>query len=395
MSFDSVLFDAAPDFSTAKFSAIANFRQSIFKKRAYFSDARFGGLTVFGGADFRGGADFIYTQFADATLFGSTNTGPLLFGDKVDFRGAVFEGQVTFQNITLSNDTSFVGAVFNSEFKSTNVKFSRAVDFSRAQFRGAAYFGLQNSTRNDLNRQDVSFGNANFDYSRSEKDMHFEWASFGGNLSLVGAQFRALFFSLSGQISGTPQFAGAVDLRGCVYDQFQGNWRVLLQFPDGRPRQDPFDRQPYLQLEQVLRSGGMPDDADTIYLERKNREIGTLRWSSRWYHLIFFKYLLNFGIGPQPWAIAVLVILIGAIFFSRPNSLSRIKATESAPSRPNFWQALRLSLQFFLPLDLPVKSLWEPESRTAVWVGNLLRACGWILVPILILIVAGVIHRSP
>ena len=43
----------------------------------------------------------------------------------------------------------------------------------------------------DLNRRMCRLETPIFDYSRSEKDMHFEWASFGGNLSLVGAHFRA------------------------------------------------------------------------------------------------------------------------------------------------------------------------------------------------------------
>jgi hypothetical protein len=394
VSFDSVSFDATPDFSTAKFSAIANFRQSTFKKQAYFSDAKFGGLTAFGGADFRGGADFIYTQFSDAALFGSTNTGPLQFGDKADFHGAVFERQATFQNVIFSKEANFAGAVFNSEFKSTNARFSQSADFSRAQFRGPVYFGVPNPAQKDITKADVSFTNAIFDYSKSEKDTHFELATFSGRLSLVGAQFQTLFFAPDGQIAGTEQLSRSIDFRGCAYERIQGNWKSLLMFADGRARQDPYDRQPYVQMEQTLRASGSQEEADAVYVERMNREMKTMRWSTLWYYALF-KYILNFGVGFRPWVIAFVVIIIGAVFFNFPNSLSQTEARLSVYPKPGFGQAIRHSLQYFLPLDLPIKSLWRPESRTAIWVGNLLRTLGWILVPILILIVTGLIHRNP
>ena len=396
VSFDSVSFNATTDFSMAQFVGIANFRQAQFEKRAYFTDSRFMGFSAFGGANFHGGADFIYTQFADAALFGSANTGPLQFGDKADFHGAVFQRQVALQNVVFLKDASFVGSVFNSEFKSTNATFSQAADFSRAQFQGPTYFGVSNSSENHIKKADVSFSNAVFDYSRSDKDTHFELATFAGRLSLVGAHFQSLSFAPDGQVTRSPQFSDSIDFRGCVYDRIQGNWKSLLQFPDGRARQDPYDRQPYLQMEQNLRATGSQEDADAVYVERMNREMDTFPWSTVWYYELF-KHFLNFGVGPRPWVIAIFLILIGAILFRfLPKSLARTEPeADQVASTASLGQGIWLSLQSFLPLELPVKCPWKPQARSAIWVGNLLRVFGWILIPILILVVTGLIHRNP
>ncbi len=91
-------------------------------------------------------------------------------------------------------------------------------------------------------------------------------------------------------MGGNSQFGGYVDLLGCTYDRIQVNWHMLLRYPDGKSRVDPYDRQPYVELEEVFRKSGSVEDADAVYAERRRVENMRLRgwrilrpfvWASR------------------------------------------------------------------------------------------------------------------
>jgi len=71
-----------------------------------------------------------------------------------------------------------------------------------------------------------------------------------------------------------PQFGDDVDLLGCTYDRIEINWPSLLRYPNGQSRIHPYNRQPYVELEEVLRKAGFEEGADEVYAERRRVENG-------------------------------------------------------------------------------------------------------------------------
>ena len=63
-----------------------------------------------------------------------------------------------------------------------------------------------------------------------------------------------------------------------------------------------------------------------------------------------------------------------------------------------FWDAIRLSIRTFLPLELPLIPDWEPSERRWLllrfsdW-ATLLKVVGWIIVPVGIASITGLLRR--
>jgi hypothetical protein len=99
--------------------------------------------------------------------------------------------------------------------------------------------------------------------------------------------------------------------------------------------------------------------------------------------------------------------------FSTPSAVSP-KAQNASIERPNpisisLWNAFGLSFHQFLPVDLPVEPQWIPSTdpiEVKVWAGkvwsvwirpssyaNFLRLAGWVLVPLGIAALTGLLRR--
>lgn len=425
VDFSSAAFRSGASFNAATFKSLCSFPMTQFGSDAYFMGAKFLGRAVFTSAHVAGSLDFQAQRPLAAAFFGDdaqftnlqvdniTNFGGgnsllrgVTFGKKVafdmaklhglsDFQGVEFRDDVDFTDAIFGNDTYFVGATFEGNAAFDRLQIAGAALFSpqvgvatsdffqparflrTASFAGA-HFGLEARFRGVRFEEIADFSTAHFD-----GDAHFEESVFLGVTSFRSTSFRGVYFS-----DGTPneQFMKDVDLSGCICDRIRVNWQSLLLYPGGQPRIQPYDRQPYIELEEVLRKSGSAEDADGVYEERHRAEELRMKGIDKFWNRLYW-LIANYGIDLSHEIYASLFFLgLGALLFSRPGA---VLDTESGLETEIAWyEAWFLAIHQFLPFGLPVEPSWSP-SRCRVWklvrsstYANFLRIIGWVLVPL-------------
>jgi uncharacterized protein YjbI with pentapeptide repeats len=390
--FRGSVFHQKADFRNAKFGASAEFTgetssslpPTIFHGPALFANAVFEGVADFRQVGFEGRASFAAARMEQNVLFcglGSPTDDGASFAEEAQFSLTRIEGTANFRKVTFLKDASFTGASVNGPAL-----------FEGAVFRARAIFSL-------CRLRDV----ANF--SRSE---------FLGDLNLQEARITVLLFSAPVGSSDHPvQFKSKVDLRGCTYDRIEVDQRKLLCHID------PYARQPFVQLEKTARNAGDDTDADAIYLFRccterrrqwERREVGSWLFSS------VHQLAANYGVKPYRLIVVPLVLLtLGIFIFARPQAVRQAdpnlvtEAKVADPGHANLerdefssWGlATRLSLRIFLPVEVPLASNWEPSNRKIIGplrasdFATLLKIAGWILVPLGVAALTGLLRTKP
>lgn len=376
-------------FYLARFDAQANFGDVKFHRAAVFDSAYFAGVAFFPGVVFRAGTIFNSAQFASGAffggaVFGDANFKGIAFGQKAEFTATRFEDVANFKKTTFNDGADFRGAAFQRWTTFDGATFKKAAEFDHAEISGPAFF-----TKTSF--QKVSFEDATF-----RRDAYFTDTTFTKQVSFRETAFRTVFFSSDGMVSGSPQFLANIDLRGCVYDRIQTNWKLLLEYPDGHSRVQPYDRQPFIELEEVLRKSGLEREADAVYAQRRRIERRSLSFWPRIRETLYWLFA-NYGI--DLWRESVIasgLLLLGALLFSRPGAVVPKSNVYAEETKISFLEGISLSVHAFLPFGLPVKPMWEPSRRRsgvpAAW-ANILRVCGWILVPLAVAFVTGVLRR--
>jgi hypothetical protein len=134
-----------------------------------------------------------------------------------------------------------------------------------------------------------------------------------------------------------------------------------------------------------------------------------------WFADASYKLVANYGVRPRVlFIISAALVLLGAFVFSDPATVIYAHAKEGVIQRPAAWSFLNglgVSIHQFLPVDLPVGSDWQPtwEPLSMTVAGHrlttyyirptgvatvLLRIPGWLLVPLAVASLAGVLRRS-
>ncbi|MGB2628750.1 MAG: pentapeptide repeat-containing protein, partial [Candidatus Acidiferrum sp.] len=345
--FDGIIFEGKARFFDAKFGSQALFRETTFRSNCEFSMTRFGSDVYFSGAQFLGQSNFTFAHIAGSLVFEAAKSlsasmfrgqaqfggiqvdGLVTFGGGEEFApGVVFESKAYFDAAKFAGTSNFQGADFKDEVQFASAwlgadtffagtKFEGDVFFDRTQFMGAALFsskpGLVNSNFAQSARfmRKVSFASAHFSsvtrFSRVQfegsvdfngahfdNDAHFEDSEFLGPTSFRSVTFKAVY--LSAVEAGDKQpFQNDLDLLGCTYERIQVDWRGLFRYPNGNSRINPYDRQPYVELEEALRKSGSQDEANEVYLERRRVEHLKLTGMARvqdW----AYRLLANYGI---------------------------------------------------------------------------------------------------
>ena len=242
----------------------------------------------------------------------------------------------------------------------------------------------------------ADFGGAHFD-----GDAHFEDSVFFGPATFRSTNFHAVYFS-SKKSGGTHQFINNVDLLECSYDRIQVDWRSLLQYPNGKSRIQPYDRQPYIELENALRRSGSDEDADAVYEERRHVENRSLTGIRKLRDRLYW-FVANYGIDlTHEFYLTLLFLGIGSWFFSRPGAV--IKSWDDSETKIPWHEALHLAIHQFLPFGLPVKFSWSPSRRIIfkyAWpfqrasaYANFLQIIGWILIPLAAAALTGILRHG-
>jgi hypothetical protein len=208
-----------------------------------------------------------------------------------------------------------------------------------------------------------------------------------------------------------------VNLSGCRYDRILGSWEHLL-FNGDESRLAPYDRQAGIQLEGTLRKIGEDEQGINLYLRRKSVE-RRQKWNKKeyfpWFADAMYKVFANYGVRPRAlFFSAALLVAIGTFIFSYPSTVVSSHAKDDLVPSPVAWSSLKalgVSIHQFLPIDVPVGSDWKPspELLDVTFVGHhivsryirpsalatlLLRIPGWLLVPLGVASLAGLLRRS-
>jgi uncharacterized protein YjbI with pentapeptide repeats len=396
MTCDGAQFASNADFENMFVGRSIFFRSDSQGNRTTFSgDARFLnahilGAAEFDGAEFKGSADFDSFQVGGYFFARPDKHGhPVSFGGAAKFLNANLQGTAEFQDVRFAS-AMFYGSRFCSHAWFMGARFTDHVDFSAAHFEGSANFstaefgpkGEARFTRCRFERG-VRFDSAifkgplDFGGSISAHDAHFPFTQFLGPTSFRAAQFRNIYFGTphptstpggkDGEVSGETVITGPLDLRGFSYDNIYAKVASLLA------RAGPFDRQPYSQLEAVLRRRGDEALATEVYLERRRVERGQKLQLRHWLSWILdwgYKLVANYGVRPFRLALwAGLLILLGTAIFSQPQALEmRIVPPGLVAARANacvaMGQALSVSIHYFLPMDVPVGANCVPTENT-------------------------------
>jgi hypothetical protein len=165
---------------------------------------------------------------------------------------------------------------------------------------------------------------------------------------------------------------------------------------------DPYDRQPFTQLEETFRRAGKDKLADDVYYELKCRESDqkTLRNPGAWLLDHFLWLFTGYGVRLHRLSVFIaLILLIGTIIFHFEGAVEPKLDMQPLPHLP-YWEAFWVSLNTFLPVEIPSGENWIPSSKIIRVLGirfttfaTLLKLAGWILIPVGIAGISGILKR--
>ncbi|WP_454649052.1 pentapeptide repeat-containing protein [Bradyrhizobium liaoningense] len=383
----------------------ASFHQLSVSGVANFSDAHFAGPSTFYSACFEG--EVLIQR--------------VWFKEHADFRGAIFRGNIHVSYVAFAAGADFSHARFDSG-ASFRANFDGEAEFDMCQFRGVANFSDPRETSlSALHHlwmpEGTRFERASFEHASFAGDARFRNVTFRSGLSLKDCAFSSLQLPL--EHSALPD---AIDMRGCTYRRISVDVANLLKTTRGQPRLRPYDRQPYSELERGIRAQGDDRRANDVHLmwrsaERKAYFAGG-RWGS-WVASWIYKIVANYGVRPYQLAVvSAALIVAGTIFFQQPGTLrlkdvpkdANVQFAVTYPASRR--EAMLVALQQFLPFSISIGDVLLPTTKpvilqatlwsrpiefevTSAEVASTLKILGWILVPLGVAGLSGVLRRRP
>lgn len=383
----SVCFIKKADFRWAKFGSYINFQSVQFLESAYFDrvvvqdDAYFDRLGLQKQTLFGGTARFVGSQFLGA----------------VSFNGAQFETEALFDYMRVEGKADF-GPSQGIEKPAQPVCFKGRADFKGAKFRRSVSF------------KDAVFDHpADFSSAAAEETADLTGAVFEKTVVLTdaylrNARFREQLIENSPPGENNSQFRKDVILHGFTYQRISVAWKELLQLSS------PYVRQPYIQLETTLRSTGDSKGANAVYHARRRHERQEL-WKTNKPRAVFdsiYDLIAGYGVKPMRLLFATfLVLTVGTLIFRSSNAALEkgAKAQGGSAFGLSLTGAIGMSVHQFLPVEVPSGNQLEPSGEnielfqrmgiplTFRTYATLHHLAGFILVPLGIAALAGLLHR--
>ena len=150
------------------------------------------------------------------------------------------------------------------------------------------------------------------------------------------------------------------------------------------------------------RRAGKDKLADDVYYEQKCRESAqkTLRTPGAWLLDRFLWLFTGYGVRLYRLIVFIaLILLVGTIIFQFEGAVEPRLDMQPPPHLP-YWEAFWVSLNTFLPVEIPSGANWIPSSKIIGFLGikfttfaTLLKLAGWILVPVGIAGISGILKR--
>jgi hypothetical protein len=187
-----------------------------------------------------------------------------------------------------------------------------------------------------------------------------------------------------------------IDLCGCIYDNIDpiDFWEELMI------HLNPYDRQPFTQLEETFRRAGKDEDADDVYYKGRRRESNEIIKKDNlpaWLKDRFLWLLTGYGVRLRYLILPIFfILLVGTYVFTQPGAvLLKSETNQTLLIRPmdSYLEAFYVSLNLFLPIEIPSGAFWKPSQNFAIF-GTLLKLAGWILVPLGVAGISGLLKRS-
>jgi uncharacterized protein YjbI with pentapeptide repeats len=420
-----------------------------FQEGASFEAVQCQDLGFLGNAEFGGEARFYVASFGKIDCIGAK------FKEKANFQGLKSEGYMLLDNAEFGGEVNFSYASLESVLQCPGAKFRGAANFyslkcqqlrcQGTEFQeGASFEAVQCQGTGFLD--DAEFGGK----------VNFYAASFSGDLKLIGAHFSEEANLGATSISQTldlsesqfqkqvsfrdarigmlalgrstfPFEPQSLDLGGLTFTRLHNTEKTVAKC--FAKEQDPnvYSRDPYVQLERYYINSGDEVEAKRIHYigrrelrENAKKRDGTIKWPrrTRWGDW-WIKWLTGYGV--QTWRLLIPIcffVIIGAAVFwpdssvestavTQPDTFLVAEISETAPPqspasneqslkdwvRP--FEPIGYSIDLFLPVvNLHIDENWTPTPLWREVYAFVHSMAGWLLVPLLITSLAGIVRRQ-
>jgi len=398
-------FEGEADFVGVRIGSCAEFTEAVFKKGASFNSVLIEGAAFFNPATFEGEADFLSArigscaEFTEAVFKKGAIFNRTQIGESAFFNPATFEGEANFVSARIGSNAEFTGAVFKKGAIFNSTQIEGTAFFNPATFEGEANFRSTRFKSNAKFTGAVFKEGVNFSSAQIQRESHFEKTIFANYVSFENTSFETIYFG-----EQEVQFHAKIDLRGCIYNHIYPIffWKQLME------HLDPYDRQPFTQLEETFRRAGKDKLADDVYYEQKCRESAqkTLGTPVAWLLDRFLWLFTGYGVRLYRLIVFIaLILFVGTFIFQLEGAVvlnPDIKPPYVFGSNDTLpcWEAFWVSLSTFLPVEIPSGTDWKPSSQT-IWFlsikfttfATMLKLSGWILVPVGIAGISGILKR--
>ncbi len=329
---------------------------------AYFDDAVFEGAADFTSSEFKG-------EFrAERAQFMSRGEG--ISAGVMQRRGAIFN-TTKVASIASFDSARFLGP---ADFRALDVGFG--IDLESAKFdeeKDASLFQYLHT--GILFMEDTEFAGPVDLLESRIGSLQISETQMKAAVSLEGVRVERLQ-KFDVQMPATP----SLNLSGMTYQQV-GNPRQLFQLI----KQAEYSRQNYTTLETYLTARGDSDFANEVFVQMKRREGGNWLWA------LLLDKLVLYGRAPQRAFYAALAfVLLGTGVFWKRRDVQPKKSEDANRLYNPFWYSLDLLVP---AIDLHEASAWIPRQNS--WFhrnyARVHRILGWILIPIGLAAVSGLI----
>lgn len=344
------------------------------------------------------------------------------FGNNLDCSQAVFEKSAIFEGVICGGSGYFrraafvgrgskvtwAGASFGGNLEAIRAIFCSPVSLNRTSCDGSAIFEDALFTPYAPIRSEFSrFGrNLSFIGARVSSHADLTMTAVNNSLKLADSSFRknaVLYEASVGVVVLGPGIFPfkheSLDLRGFIFQRFEGDSELAFKLIECQ-QFSTFSRDPYLQFETYYQNSGDELQAQRFhYRGRRDMRRRALTkdegatWSAteRWVDLMF-KLLTGYGVQTYRLLLFIAAFLVsGMIVFWPMTALQEGTARVVA--------AFAYSADLFLPVvdvGLPLNEEPKPSELEYSWRESyavLHSLIGWVLVPLLVASLSGLVRR--
>lgn len=416
-------------FARTSVAGILDCRGATFTGNAAFNSLNCEGTAFFEGATFEGESNFAYATFGrNLECLEATFTGKAYFTN-LDCKGSAFLAPATFEG-----EVDFSHATFGENLVCRGVTFTGKAYFDVLKCGGSAFFSPFPPPSSERESKPTIFkGEVRFVRASISGFLHCECSQFRGDVTLYRSQIGTLALNTPFKDSVDPEEAlpfqedSHVNLHECHFDSFVGDASVAREMA-AKQSPNSFSRDPYLQLEKYYRGVGNDLEAKRMHFTgrkelRKNAKDpnGVTQWGlfTSWGDW-WIKWLTGYGV--RTWQLLVPIttlLIVGVVVFWGNNALlpasaqeqgapngAQVERThllstqpeqaqESGPLGQHLFERAVYSLDLFLPVvNLQVAEKWEPNGLGREIYAVIHSMVGWILVPLLLASLSGIIRRE-